>query len=316
MTSTTDTAGHPDVSEISDLTEGLLPPARSADLRRHLDECALCADVHASLEEIRGRLGTLPGPPRMPDDVARRIDAALAAEALLAAAAPGTADEPPVVHNGTAPRRTPSATEDGTHVSRETSRAAVPEERPSGHARGSTGPGRTPRSRRGRRRIVVLGSVCSIAALGIASVVLATLNHGSGPDTTAHGKSTAPADTFAAGTLQGQVTDLLHKAKDGQNGSHAPHSFGVETGPGTGSPRILKSQPTVAVPACVQQGIHRDDSALAAQKGSYSGKDAYLVVLPDTSGGDRVTAYVVDATCVRHPASRATVLLTRSYPRP
>ena len=88
MTSTTDTAGHPDVAEISDLTEGLLPPSRTADVRRHLDGCALCADVYASLEEIRGLLGTLPGPPRMPADIAGRIDAALAAEALLNATAP------------------------------------------------------------------------------------------------------------------------------------------------------------------------------------------------------------------------------------
>lgn len=66
MTSTTDTAGHPEVTEIADLSEGLLPPSRTADVRRHLDECPLCSDVHASLEEIRGLLGTLPGPPRMP----------------------------------------------------------------------------------------------------------------------------------------------------------------------------------------------------------------------------------------------------------
>jgi anti-sigma factor RsiW len=83
VTSTTDTAGHPDIDELSDLTEGLLPPSRAADVRRHLDGCALCADVHASLSEIRGLLGTLPGPSHMPDDVATRIDAALAAEALL-----------------------------------------------------------------------------------------------------------------------------------------------------------------------------------------------------------------------------------------
>lgn len=93
MTSTTDTAGHPDVAEISDLTEGLLPPDRTAGVQRHLDECELCADVRASLEEIRGLLGTLPGSQRMPDDVASRIDAALAAEALLQATAPDTGDE-------------------------------------------------------------------------------------------------------------------------------------------------------------------------------------------------------------------------------
>ncbi|MFE4020900.1 anti-sigma factor family protein, partial [Streptomyces sp. NPDC059101] len=83
MTSTTGAGEHPEVSEISDLTDGLLSPSRTADLRNHLAGCALCEDVFASLEEIRGLLGTLPGPTRMPADVAERIDAALAAEALL-----------------------------------------------------------------------------------------------------------------------------------------------------------------------------------------------------------------------------------------
>lgn len=94
MTSTTDTAGHPDVAEISDLTEGLLPPDRSTDIRRHLDACELCADVHASLEEIRELLGSAPQAQRMPDDVAERIDAALTAEAILGTFAPDSADAP------------------------------------------------------------------------------------------------------------------------------------------------------------------------------------------------------------------------------
>ncbi|MFE2324050.1 hypothetical protein ACFXD5_09055 [Streptomyces sp. NPDC059385] len=86
MSPTADTTGtirHPDVSEISDLTEGLLSPARTAEIRSHLGDCSLCADVRASLDEIRSLLGTLPGPARMPADIAGRIDAALAAEALL-----------------------------------------------------------------------------------------------------------------------------------------------------------------------------------------------------------------------------------------
>lgn len=96
MTSTTGTGEHPtgehpEVSEISDLTDGLLSPSRSADVREHLAGCPLCDDVYASLEEIRALLGTLPGPLRMPADVAGRIDAALAAEALLDATAPSGA---------------------------------------------------------------------------------------------------------------------------------------------------------------------------------------------------------------------------------
>ncbi|MFC0601712.1 anti-sigma factor family protein [Streptomyces palmae] len=88
MTSTTDTDEHPEVAEISELTEGLLSPVRAAALRRHLADCPLCADVEASLSEIRSLLGSLPGPPRMPAEIAGRIDAALAAEALLDATAP------------------------------------------------------------------------------------------------------------------------------------------------------------------------------------------------------------------------------------
>ena len=117
MTST-DTAGHPEVTEISDLTEGLLPPSRTADVRRHLDDCALCADVYASLEEIRGMLGTLPGPSRMPADVAERIDAALAAEALLNATEPDadTAD----TREPVGASRLMTGKSDGARVSRET----------------------------------------------------------------------------------------------------------------------------------------------------------------------------------------------------
>ncbi|MBH5335953.1 hypothetical protein IHE55_14610 [Streptomyces pactum] len=96
MTPTTGSDEHPEVAEISALTEGLLPTDQEDAVRRHLDGCALCDDVRTSLDEIRSLLGTLPGPARMPDDVARRIDAALAAEALLDATAPaGPADTSP-----------------------------------------------------------------------------------------------------------------------------------------------------------------------------------------------------------------------------
>lgn len=83
MTSTTDTAEHPEITEISELAEGLLPPTRTTDVQQHLDGCALCADVLASLEEIRGTLGAVSDPPRMPEEIASRIDAALAFEGAV-----------------------------------------------------------------------------------------------------------------------------------------------------------------------------------------------------------------------------------------
>ncbi|MGY6023867.1 anti-sigma factor family protein [Streptomyces spinosirectus] len=306
MTSTTDMAGHPDVTEISDLTEGLLEPSRTADVRQHLAECELCADVYTSLEEIRGLLGSVPGPTRMPADVAERIDAALAAEALLSATTPGDMDVPALVDVS------PSMGDagDGAHVSRETSTA----DRPAGHARTSTtGPGRkrNDRKRSGRRRIAVLGTVFTVAALGLGSVLLSALNNDNPSSPQARGRQSATADTFSEAKLGNQVAGLLKDQGSG-SGSHAPHSLGVEGG--TNQPKVFK-EPTV--PACVQKGIGRTDPALATQQGTYKGTDTLLVVMPDPSVGTRVTAYIVDATCVTHPsAAKAKVLLKHSYTRP
>lgn len=303
MTSTTDTAGHPDVAEISDLTEGLLPPSRTADVRRHLDECELCADVHASLEEIRGLLGTLPGPARMPADVAGRIDAALAAEALLNATAPDDVEQPKLAD---APRSLSGAV-DSAHVSRETSATA---DRPAGHARSSTtGPGRKGRKKADRRKVAVLSAAFTAAALGLGSVLLTSLMGGGGAGPSADGGQTR-ADTFSAAKLEKQVADLLAKS---ENPRAPERSLGAVGEPDTKSPQILRK---IEVPECIQKGIGRNDAALAAEEGVYQGKDALLVVLRDASDVTRVTAYVMDATCVKQPSSTtAKVLLTDSYAR-
>ncbi|MEV8594405.1 hypothetical protein [Streptomyces sp. NPDC052012] len=310
MTSTTGRAEHPDVAEISDLAEGLLPPGRTADVRRHLDACELCADVHASLEEIRDLLGTMPGPPRMPDEIAGRIDAALAAEALLDARAPETAAEAAPTPDVTARA---ADDDDRAHVSRETARVSretsPPTDRPTGRARSATtGPGRKGRLR-GRRRIAVLGTVFTVAALGLGSVVLSSTNGSNDPT---EGRETTAADTFSDGKLEKQVSDLLAQSQGKGGGSRTP--FGLESEGSGASPRVLKEP---AVPACVREGIGRNDAALATEKGTYEGKEALLVVLPDASDDTRVTAYIVEATCVDNPSSatKAKVLLKHSYTR-
>ncbi|MGW7297105.1 MULTISPECIES: anti-sigma factor family protein [unclassified Streptomyces] len=290
-------AGHPEVTELSDLAEGLLPASRSADVRRHLDSCELCADVYASLGEIRDLLGTLPGPARMPDDVAGRIDAALAAEALL---------------NSTAPEETVSAVaENEARVSRETSVAA---DRPAGHARTSTtGPGRRNRRHGGRRRVAVLGTVFTVAALGLGSVLLTSLGDDSGGPDGDSEVTTQAGDTFAASTLKQHVSDLL--AQKSSEGGRSPRSTtGMESAPDSRGPRIF-NQPT-DVPGCVQEGIGRDETALATEEGVYQGTRAMLVVLTDPADTSKVTAYIVDATCVTDPSvGKAEVLLTHTYPR-
>ncbi|MFF4350469.1 anti-sigma factor family protein [Streptomyces sp. NPDC001530] len=316
MTSTTDTAGHPDVAELSDLTEGLLPPSRTADVRQHLDGCVLCADVYDSLEEIRGLLGTLPGPTRMPDDVAGRIDAALAAEALLSAMSPDHAS---------------GAEDEGASVSRETSAvdvsvaaadsgSASSADRPSGHPRASTGPGRAHRGRRGRRRAAVLGTVFTAAALGLGAILVQSMGGDSkGPETTTQQESGSQV-TFSEGQLKNQVADLLakNKNKDSRSGSAKPwgiESNGTETESGGGGVDTLIT-PTVHVPDCVQQGTGNSGVVLAAEKGTYKGTSVYLVVQPDASDGTKVTASIVDAACVKQDSpSPGKRLLTQSYAR-
>ena len=311
MTSTTGTAGHPDVEEISDLTEGLLPPSRTADVRQHLDDCTLCADVYDSLEEIRGLLGTLPGPPRMPDDVAGRIDAALAAEALLNATVPED-DATGVLVSVGASRPVPNEGDDDRHVSRETSTAG---DRPAGRPRAATGPGRANRPRRARRRTAVLSAMFTAAALGLGGLLFQSLgNNASDNDSPAASpKQSDSANTFAEGKLKGQVADLLSKAdKKRDSGPRTSNPYGTQS---TEGPHILNT-PSVSVPGCITQGIGRDAEPLAFNEGSYEGKEAYLVVLPDVSDTTRVTAYVVDSACVDKPSiSAGKVLLEHTYAR-
>jgi len=339
VTSTTDTAGHPDVEEISDLTEGLLPPSRTADLRRHLDDCSLCTDVYDSLEEIRGLLGSLPGPPPMPADIAGRIDAALAAEALLFSAAadePGdeSADEPSTASSGAAGLSitSPSAAElaaaalsesDRERVSRETSPSGVPVsgERPSGHGRAATGPGRTSRGRRPRRRALVVGGVLAVAALSLGGILLQSLNDDSSTGTTTTAQKQS---SLAKEKLPKQVEELLAQNVGEQSTEKNTKRPWGATGeddsssapPPTELNKTLRGN-VVKIPDCVNQGIDRTEAPIAAKKGTYDGKSAYLVVLPNASDSTKVSAYVVDATCEKQSsASPGKVLLTQTYAKP
>ncbi|MGW2859846.1 anti-sigma factor family protein [Streptomyces sp. NPDC001205] len=319
MTSTTGTTQHPDVSEISELTEGVLPPSRTADIRRHLEDCALCADVRASLEEIRDLLGTLPGPQRMPADVAGRIDAALAAEALLNATAPGddaaretahVSRETPASTRGPAPEPEQVATGSGLSAA----------DRPAGHSRAATGPGRAARAR--RRRVAVLGAVLGAAAVG-AGIFFA--QNSPSPPSSASGDHTlsatpSPGGTvYSSGTLEGRVHTLLtsppgpHIAETAPSAKIAPSTKNVPND--EQSSDSLRS--AVSVPPCVQAGTGRPTQApLAAEQGTYNGAKVYLVVLPDQENPANVDAYIVEAGCESSGSPAAgKLLLTHSYPR-
>ncbi|MFG2882949.1 anti-sigma factor family protein [Streptomyces sp. NPDC048297] len=310
MTSSTDTAGHPDAAEISDLTEGLLAPDRSADVQRHLEGCEACADLHGSLEEIRGLLGSVPAPEPMPADVVARIDAALATEARTGA----SADAGPAPAPAPAPA-TEASTETG--VSRETS---TPSDRPAGRPHAATGPGRKDRGRgRGhRRRTVALGAVLTAAVIGAGSLLLQSLGTGSS-DTTARSTPSPSAAAFSGASVQSQAKDLLSLKRGLPKTSGRPqHGTGTEQiDPGSTQTANTLLQSEVPVPDCVRRAVDAGGDVLGAKTGTYAGKEAYLVVVPDSHDHARVTAYVIDASCTaRQPVSPGTVLLKQSLARP
>ncbi|MFE7317786.1 anti-sigma factor family protein [Streptomyces sp. NPDC057555] len=306
MTSATGAGEHPEVSEISDLTDGLLSPSRATDLRDHLAGCSVCEDVYASLEEIRGLLGTLPGPTRMPADVAERIDAALAAEALLDAAA--AKDEPHVS------RETSAAP---LSVSRETSAQTPPRASaaapPAGRSRGTSGPGRqTPGRRPSRSRRwprVLLSTAAAAAVLGVGGLLLQSAGSSGVQATKQEGSSSASPGTpsgLTEATLGTNVHKLLAEKK-----THPTPKLGTRSSPET----PLRGE-TDIVPSCVRQGIGRTEHPLASTRSTYEGKDAFLVVLPHPSDPTSVSAYVVTASCVSAaPPAPGKVLLTHSYRR-
>ncbi|KPC82278.1 MULTISPECIES: anti-sigma factor family protein [Streptomyces] len=303
MTSTADAARHPDVLEISDLTEGLLPPSREVALRHHIDACADCGDTLASLEEIRSLLGSaLPPGERMPRDVAARIDAALATEA--ASAAMESAAEIPVS------RETNDLPSENTSAPR-----------PAGRPRGATGPGRS--ASRRRRRTVVLGTAFGAAAVGMSIFLFQSLqpSQESAGATADRGVSAAKRSpgNFSKATLEGHVHTLLSETAASTTPGYEPEkpSLDTKSSPDATSPRTPMRAPVVDVPPCVQQGIGRDVPALAIEEGTYEGAPSFLVVLPHATDSSRVQAYVVDAACVDStPKAQGRLLLTHSYTRP
>lgn len=309
-TGATGTIGHPDVSEISELAEGLLSPSRTAEVRSHLGDCPLCADVRASLEEIRALLGTLPGPARMPVDVSGRIDAALAAEALLDATTPHAQSEPahplPAVPVGDVSRETPPGPLGETGALR-----------PSGHPAGPTGSGR----RRARRRIALAGGLLAACVAGILVAGLMsgdqTLHDMSAQNERSDAQAASGMPEYTAQGLPDAVRELLASGSPGDKAAgEKNNTLGVENSPPAAPSLAPGDGLAPRAPACVQEATGRTEAPLGFETGTYEGKDVFLIVLPHPGDPAVVDAYLVGSACVTDPSAVAgKPLLTRTYPR-
>lgn len=298
MTSTTGQGPHPEVSELSDWSEGLLPAEREAAVRAHVDGCGLCADVVVSLEEIRGLLGTLPVEP-MPADVAARIDAALA-------------------H---VPRETSTAASGAGGASPGSGGAAHTPGAPGGRPSGPTGPGRTGSTRSGhggrgaRRRRTLLASGYAAAVLALGGVVYGIVEAGGSSSNGAQtdsstAKTHAGAGADSADSVASSVRALLAQ-QPGQDGAATDRGNSPMLSK-TPHPDVAPAGPA-AVPSCVLSATHRAQQPIASEREVFQGVDAYLLLLPHPADSARVDAFVVNASCT--PTAPGTVLFQGTYAR-
>ncbi|MCX5398263.1 hypothetical protein [Streptomyces sp. NBC_00102] len=334
MTSTTDTTQHPDVSEIADFTEGILPLPRTAEIRRHLLSCALCEEVRSSLDEIESLLGSLPVPAAMPDDVAARIDAALAAEAVRGpSTAVVTAPEELDVSRETSIGGTegPTARWPSEPMTAEPMTAAIPAARrkrkgpltsrsTARPSPASTGPGS--RSSTARRRIA-LGAAFGAGILGVGAFFFQTSGATSGKAASADAASEAvspnsppsEAGEFTVATLPEHVRSLL-RGVPALRSTEGTETAAQEVEP-SGTPLLGDPLEAPSVPACVQRALGRKATVLGVESGEYEGTETYLVVLPHPTDSSLVTAYLVDARCATSdPAGTGSLMFSRPYPRP
>ena len=76
--------GHPDADTLAACREGLLGRRRSARIRAHLARCSRCASLDRELAAVTTQLASVPAP-RIPDELAARLDTVLAAESAARA---------------------------------------------------------------------------------------------------------------------------------------------------------------------------------------------------------------------------------------
>ncbi|WP_051816451.1 hypothetical protein [Kitasatospora sp. NRRL B-11411] len=298
---------HPDLDALADLAEELLPPARAAALHAHLADCPSCAEDFAALSGLPELLADLPAP-ALPQDVADRLSAALAAESAARTERhprPGPAD----------PARPAPATPTAPH------RSGAPPSAPAGSPSGATGPGRPARRRRGARLLLTTAAVAVVAlAVGLGGSLLDRGSDGKDSSTSAAapadatgrpsvGGSPAPATAphqvapgggtgeggpdFTAGRLPAQVRQLLE--------GKSPHQLGAASPDGP-----------AAAPACALAAAgHPDEQPTATGPGRYQGRPVLALVFRPPGGSGPLDVYLATPDC---PGS--TILLHSTVPAP
>ncbi|SEK71942.1 hypothetical protein [Streptacidiphilus jiangxiensis] len=312
---------HPEIELLAEHAEELLPPEQSAELAAHLDSCPECAETYAALAELTSLLGDEPTPGPMPDDVAARIDAALAAERENPtgsdAGGDAEAEEPAGGGQGDADR--PPASR-----------------RPAGDRPADNRPRtRSRRSARVRRVLVTLALFAAVGGIGIAVSRGGDLDSGASNSSAIGGASvplvspnaaSASAYDFTQANLSSEIQRLARDdarfksatAQGAATPSGSPSGPGEHAAPNTGAQTVTGEasaspsgpvQPTA--PSCVLAATKRTDQPAVQGIGRYLGVEVFALLYPDATDPEhRWDVYLVQDSC-----SAPLVMLHQSVPR-
>ncbi|HEY1916854.1 MAG TPA: hypothetical protein VGH27_14890 [Streptosporangiaceae bacterium] len=269
--------GHLDADTLAEYREGLLGRRRSARIRAHLAGCSQCSAADRDLAEVSTLLAAAPAP-RMPDDLASRLQGVLATEAATRAAAPAPAQA-----------QAQAQAQQDQHAAD-----------PDGHRRARTT--RTPRQRRALTLRVASATavVAVLAAVGIdlahnsggvsnggtgasSGAAAAVPAHGStaraaGPDMAPN--STSGGSSFS---LAGGIVPVLHSGRNYQAASLATQAqaeLGSYMARANSQPRSISggtSQSVSTLQGCVRRTTGGARPTLVDQA-RYQGQPAAVIV--------------------------------------
>ncbi|MEU6231995.1 hypothetical protein [Kitasatospora sp. NPDC047058] len=318
---------HPSVDELADLAEGLVEPAAAAGaLRAHLAGCAECRGTAEALAEVQALLGAVE-PPAMPEDVAARLDAALAAAAAEPPATPAEGPGAPQEAAGPADRSTVPA-----GPSRPAPAPSPAPTGPPGRPTAAAAPAGPGRSRTRRRRFALLaGAAAVLLGAGLGGSLLFSPADQRASDTAA-----VSAGTPAAGLMPGGAPKSA-KAETGGGPASSPGMGGTAyredqlaaqvqqllartgaTPDGPAEPSRPSGTASAAPPADGQQGITGEHGAtacpapadgplLATDTGSYGGAPVEVRVYAVPGQPGQLDVYLRSPGC-------GPVLLQRTVP--
>ena len=281
--------GHPDADTLAACREGLLRGRRSARIRAHLARCSRCASLDRELAAVTTRLASLPAP-RIPDELAARLDSVLAAESAARARgeSPATDGTPATAHGIPAT----AGAADGAANGR--SGSAV---------RARPRPGR-PRSTRPVRpwRVTALRAASVTAALlviagggyGVSRLLQGGNSAGSssnsggsqnapgagpGVQVPGQGGNSAPGSSRAGLMIPAGGVSLVHSGTDYQPGQLAAQAEAVlaRRPAKAGGQSAASAEPSTTVTGCVRlfAGVAHP---LLVDEASYRGQPATIII--------------------------------------